>query len=243
VRSVFVDGDRVAKYDVNGGRVGLDGGSALGTWGEARVGYLFRKVHAKVDTGSPLLPKLDENTAGLRARLLVDQLDNPYFPRRGYQAELNAYKADKSLGSDQDYERLEGFLSGAKSWGNHSFQVTAAGGTDRDTDMPAYDTFSLGGPLRLSGYHIDEFAGRNMAFGRLLYYNRAVKLPTILGSGIYVGGSLEAGRTTGSISDTPGTVWSGSVFLAADSFLGPGYLGLGYGEGGRWAVYLLLGIP
>ena len=245
VRSVFVDGDRVAKYDVNHATAGLDGGSALGTWGEARVGYLFRKVHAKVDTGSPLLPKLDENTAGLRARLLVDQLDNPYFPRRGYQADLNAYKADKSLGSDQDYERLEGFLTGAISWGNHSFQVTASGGTDRDTDMPAYDTFTLGGPLRLSGFHIDEFSGRRMAFGRLLYYNRAVKLPTMLGSGIYLGGSLEAGRTTGSISSTPGAgaVWSGSVFLAADSFLGPGFLGFGYGEGGRWTVYLLLGIP
>jgi NTE family protein len=245
VRSVFVDGDRVAKYDVNEGRAGLDGGSALGTWGEARVGYLFRRVYAKVDTGSPLLPKVDENTAGLRARLLVDQFDNPYFPRRGYQAEFNAYKADKNLGSDLDYERLEGFLTGAKSWGNHSFQVTVAGGTDRDTDMPAYDTFALGGPLRLSGFHIDEFAGRRMAFGRLLYYNRAVKLPTVLGSGVYVGGSLEAGRMTGSISSTPGTgaVWSGSVFLAADSFLGPGYLGLGYGEGGRMTLYLLLGIP
>jgi NTE family protein len=209
------------------------------------LGALWRKVHAKVETGSPLLPRLEENSAGIRARLVADQLDHPWFPRRGYQAELNAYRAEESFGSHRDYERYEGYVTAAKGWGAHTFQLTAAGGTDRDTDMPAYETFTLGGPLRLSGYHIDEFSGRRMAFGRLIYYNHAVKLPTILGTGVYVGGSLEVGRTTGSFSglaDT-GTLWSGSVFLAADSFLGPGYLGLGFGEGGRMTLYLLLGIP
>lgn len=245
VRSVFVDGDRLARYDVNEGRVGLDGGAALSTWGEARVGYLWRSVHAKVETGSPLLPKLEEDTAGVRARLIVDQLDHPWFPRRGYQADLSAYKADKSLGSDRDYERYEGLVTVAKGWGSHTFQLTASGGTDRNTDMPAYETFTLGGPLRLSGYHIDEFSGSRMAFGRLIYYNHAVKLPTMLGTGLYVGGSLEAGRVTGRFANfaEPGTLWSGSVFIAADSFLGPGYLGLGIGEGGRASLYLLLGIP
>jgi len=245
VRSVFVDSDRVARYDVNEGRLGLDGGYALGTWGEARVGYLWRKIHAKVETGSPLLPKLQEDSAGFRARLSVDQLDHPWFPRRGYQAELSAYTAEKSLGSDLDYERYEGNLTAAKGWGNHTFQVSAVGGTDRNTDMPAYETFTLGGPLRLSGYHIDEFSGRRLAFGRLIYYNHTVKLPTILGSGLYIGGSLEVGRITRTFTGVPdaGTLWSGSVFIAADSFLGPGYLGLGFGEGGRMTLYLLLGIP
>ena len=245
VRSVFVESDRVARYDVNEARTGLDGGYALGTWGEARIGYLWRKVHAKVETGSPLLPKLEENTAGVRARLAVDQLDHPWFPRRGYQAELSAYRADEGLGSHRDYERYEGYLTAAKGWRTHTFQASALGGTDRDTDVPAYETFTLGGPLRLSGYHIDEFSGRHLAFGRLLYYNHAVKLPAILGSGLYAGGSVEVGRITGRFTGSrdPGTLWSGSVFVAADSFLGPGYLGLGFGESGRMSLYLLLGIP
>ena len=29
--------------------------------------------------------------------------------------------------------------------------------------MPAYESFTLGGPLRLSGYRINEFAGREFA--------------------------------------------------------------------------------
>ena len=245
VRSLFVDGEHVSRYDVNEARVGLDGGAALGTWGEARVGYVWRRIHANVDVGLPLLPPLDEDSAGIRARLSVDQLDHPWFPRRGYQAEFNAYRADRSLGSDRDYERYEGNLTTAKGWGAHTFQVTAAGGTDRNTNMAEYDTFTLGGPLRLSGFHIDEFSGRRMSFGRLIYYNHAVKLPSILGTGLYVGGSVEVGRITHSFtsSQDAGTLWSGSVFIAADSFLGPGYLGFGYGEGGRMTLYLLVGVP
>jgi hypothetical protein len=42
---------------------------------------------------------------------------------------------------------------------------------------------------------------------------------------------------------SPGTLWSGSVFLGADTFLGPLYLGVGAGGSGHWSVYLLLGVP
>ena len=84
-----------------------------------------------------------------------------------------------------------------------------------------------------------------MAFGRLMYYNRVLPLPELIGSGVYVGGSLEAGRVKNRLDGLPesGTVYSASVFLAADSFLGPAYLGFGLGQSGRYSVYLLLGVP
>ena len=58
--------------------------------------------------------------------------------------------------------------------------------------MPAYETFTLGGPLRLSGYRINEFSGRAW-FARLMYYNRVMPLPAILGSGVYVGARPKRG--------------------------------------------------
>ncbi len=111
--------------------------------------------------------------------------------------------------------------------------------------MPAYETFTLGGPLQLSGYRIGEFSGNRMAFGRLMYYNRTLPLPDLLGSGVYLGVSLEAGRLQNRLDGLPerGTVYSGSIFLGADSFLGPGFFGVGFGEGGRIGVYMLLGVP
>jgi hypothetical protein len=42
---------------------------------------------------------------------------------------------------------------------------------------------------------------------------------------------------------SPGTLWSGSAFLGADTFAGPAYVGVGYGGSGNWSIYLLLGAP
>jgi hypothetical protein len=77
------------------------------------------------------------------------------------------------------------------------------------------------------------------------YYNRTIPLPDILGTGIYAGASLEAGQVRSRFDGLPsgGTIWSGSVFLAADTFAGPAYFGIGASEAGRWSLYLLLGAP
>jgi len=244
-RNLYVNEDRIAKYLANEGRAGIDAGAALGTWGEARVGALWRHVSAKIDIGSPLLPEISENSAGVHAKFFVDQLDHPWFARRGYRVNAAVYAADESFGSDRNYKKAEGDFTGAASWGDHVFQATLVGGTNLGTDMAAYDTFALGGPLRLSGFRIDEFSGQRVAFARILYFNHTVKLPALLGSGVYAGGSLEAGQVREQLNGAPdtGTLWSGSVFLSADTFLGPAYFGLGVGTGGRASLYLMLGVP
>jgi NTE family protein len=84
-----------------------------------------------------------------------------------------------------------------------------------------------------------------MGFGRALYYNRALRFPEVLGAGIYAGASLEAGRIASRVDGFPatGTIWSGSLFIAASTFAGPMYFGAGIGEGGRYTLYLLVGAP
>jgi NTE family protein len=244
-RGVYLNGDRVAVYQVIRSKVAVDAGAVIGTWGEVRVGPLWQHIRANVDTGSPVLPTLAQNSAGLAFRLVGDHFDHAWFPREGHRTVVSAYAADKSFGSTTNYQRLEAAIDGAKSWGAHTIHAGISGGTAFGSNMPAYDSFALGGPMRLSGYSIGEFSGRDMAFGRLMYYNRAIKMPDILGSGLYVGGSLEAGRIRNRFDGQPNdnTKYSASIFLAADSFLGPGYLGLGAAPGGRWNVFLILGAP
>jgi NTE family protein len=78
-----------------------------------------------------------------------------------------------------------------------------------------------------------------------LYYKKIFPLPDILGAGIYMGASAEVGQIRNRFDGlpSPGTLWSTSAFLAADTFLGPGFLGFGYGGSGNWSLYLLLGAP
>jgi NTE family protein len=244
-RGIYQNEKRIAEYELRESRAGLDLGAALGTWGEVRAGPLYRRINAQVDTGSPILPALTETSAGLNIRVRGDQMDHAWFARNGHRVVASAYIADKSLGSDNKYQRVEGLVDAAQSWGAHTFIGRIAAGSDLHSNMPAYENFTLGGPMTLSGYHIGEFSGKQMAFGRLAYYNRALPLPDILGSGMYVGGTLEMGqlkRRLDTVGDT-GTLKSGSIFLGADSFLGPGYLGLGFAPGNRWTVFLMLGAP
>src|SRR5215472_14442107 len=245
-RPVFVGSDKIAEYNISSGGGELDFGRDFGTWGELRVGAVWSKVYARVDTGSPLLPTVREPTAGVRATLFVDQTDRAWYPSAGYALTGTAYAAMTSFGSAHNYDRLEGRARGIWSWDSNTFNLAVSGGTALGTDMPAYDSFTLGGPLRLSGYRIDEFSGRDYAFGRLMYYRRIFPLPDILGSGAYLGGSAEVGRMTNRFINSPnlqGTLWSTSVFLGADSFLGPAHLGFGYAGAGNWSLYLLLGAP
>ena len=121
----------------------------------------------------------------------------------------------------------------------------ASGGTDFGTDMPAYESFTLGGPLRLSGFRLNQFTGNEYAFARAMYYRTLFALPDILGSGVYAGASAEVGRIGGRSDGLPssGTLFSGSLFLGAATFAGPAYLGVGFGNSGAFSVYMLLGAP
>jgi NTE family protein len=245
-RSLYSGDDRVAKYVGNEGRAGVDVGAALGTFGEFRIGPVWRRVSAKVDIGSQILPDISENASGVRTTFFVDQLDHPWFAKRGYRILAAAYQADEALGADRNYKKAGVELTGAGSWrGSHVFQATLEGGTNLGTDMAPYDTFTLGGPLRLSGYRIEEFSGQRIALARILYFNHAIKLPQILGSGVYVGGSLEAGQIWEQVNGAPdtGSLISASVFLSADSFLGPAYFGFGFAKSGRASIYLMLNVP
>src|SRR3954471_494378 len=245
LRYVFSGDDKVGEYQTKETRLGLDGGSYLGTWGEARLGLVWRRVDARTETGLAIFPDVNETTAGLRALLFVDQLDNAWFARSGYRVTAAAYAAEEGLGSDHSYQRVDGELTAVKSWGAHSLNFKISGGTDFHSDMPAYENFTLGGPLRLSGYRIDQFSGQRFGFSRLMYYNRAIQLPDLLGSGLFVGGSIEAGQMLGraDTQSSTGALWSGSVFLAASTFAGPAYFGFGVGEAGHYSLYLLLGAP
>ncbi len=248
-RGVFEGNNQVADYLVGLAQGGFDAGALVGTKGILRVGPVWTQINARVDTGPPVLGSLRELTAGARVLFRLDQMDHAWFPQSGYTARLSGYQAFTALGSALDYRHVEGQVDYAHSWGEHTLNVFGSGGTALGTDMPAYDWYALGGPLRLSGFRTGQFTGRDFAFGRAMYYKRVYALPDLLGSGIYAGASAEVGRMGNGIAGqpSPGTMYSASLFLGADTFAGPAYLGVGYGistvVGNRVGAYLLLGAP
>jgi NTE family protein len=244
-RGVFQGNDKIADYLISSARGGVDLGATLGTLGALRVGPQWTQVHARIDTGDPVFPSVRELTAGVHVAFTLDALDHAWFAQDGYNALVTYYGATKDLGSALNYQRLEARGQYAVSWGSNTVNMVAQGGTDFGSNMPAYETFALGGPLRLSGFRLNQFSGREYVFGRLMYYNRILPLPEILGKGVFAGASAEVGniRNRADGLPSPGTQYSGSLFLGANTAAGPGYFGVGFGNGGAFSVYLLLGAP
>ncbi|HYM35868.1 MAG TPA: hypothetical protein VET48_10760, partial [Steroidobacteraceae bacterium] len=181
---------------------------------------------------------------GYFVRLTYDQLDSVFFPHKGEQLQMQFTGQSEEVGADRNSDRVE--LSGllARSFGKHTFIAWVNAGATLNAQTFAQDYFTLGGFLNLSGLRTGELSGPNYGIGRLIYYRKV----SSGGSGVfdvplYAGLSLEAGNVWRDRSDMGFSNLSknGSIFLGADTILGPIYLAAGSDTTGQSAFYLFLG--
>jgi NTE family protein len=241
---LYVDEDPVSTYLVQGSFAGVDLGANLGTAAQLRLGYVAGREKASPEVSLPVFNSVEQRVGGLRAVATYDTFDNWAFPRAGLHAYAHAFYAREGLGSDTDWETVEGQIDKALAAGRHRLQIGLAGGSSLDTGPPVFNAFALGGFLRLSGYGYQQFLGQEYAFGRAIY-TYALGQSQLIDSAVYVGGSLEAGNVYQRINgpSSTGVKPGGSLFVAVDTIAGPAYFAVGAGESGNYAVYIFLGAP
>jgi NTE family protein len=239
-------GNRLASYRRATYGAGFDVGTPLASLGELRLGVSRGRLKFVDDTtavpGALLVPPTE--TGGLSARLRIDTLDNLRFPRSGYDADVLVYSSRRQLGASDQYSKFSATVGGAIASDAQSLQLQLRGATSLGSlPLPAYELFSLGGFLALSGYNTDQLVGRALDFGRLVYSYR-VSAPGVF-DGAYLGASLESGRIGDAVTGNQRSSarYGSAVFFALDSPLGPVYLAYGHGDGRNQAVYFFLGQP
>jgi NTE family protein len=243
---LFEGEDRVGSYDLTYALVGFDVGAQLRQYGEIRLGVVGGTMKPTLASGPPSLSVGEDSIrqGAYSLRLVLDQLDSVHFPRDGWRAGGRVYSASTSLGADEPYTKWNADLSGVKSFGDHTINVgLKAGGKIGSHALPDYDQFQWGGFLQQSGYAPGQLLGGNLLFGRALYYHRIMRGSLL--EGAYAGLSLEVGRVGKPLvaGNPGGTLKSGSVFIAADSPLGPAYLGYGRSTDGTANFYFFVGRP
>jgi len=238
--------ERVAIYDVASRAVTLDIGTQFGRFGEFRLGVLKGTLEPTLDTGPPSLapgaPSVKQGA--FRGRLVFDQLDSLNFPRSGWRAQAHVFNSSSTLGADDLYTKWDVNGSAVYSIGPHTFNFgMKAGGTIGSDPLPRYDMFQWGGFLTQSGFRTGQLYGQNMTFGRVMYYARILRGGLL--EGAYGGLSLEAGKVGKPLlpGNPDGLLKSGSIFVGADSPLGPVYLGYGRATSGESSFYFYLGRP
>lgn len=245
-RDVYVDNDLAVRFFESRIQGRLDGGLSLGKLGEVRLGLLRDRSQFSEEIGIPAFGVTTADRAGFVLLSRFDQLDNVRVPRSGWSGEVEVGVYGPWLGAQSDYDKVSASYVGARSFGELTFQAgLEAAGPFGGTRLPFYDLNWLGGFGRLSGLRDGQLFGQYLGLARLSSYYRISKLPSLVGSGVYVGGSLETGNVWNRTEDIglSNLIWSGSLFGAADTILGPIYLGWGIAEGGQNTFFLSLGLP
>jgi NTE family protein len=240
---VYKGHDRMAEYRITSYQGGLDFGIQPWIYGEARVGLQFGKFRADSISGDIDFQR-DEATRGavvVQARL--DQLDNVNFPNKGYLAQFRLISSLEALGSDDEYNKLQGNIMGAFTIRKQTVLALFAAGTYVGDKLPFYDSVSLGGLFNLSGLSTGQLRGQTMALGKLITYHKVGS--SFIGD-LYFGGSIESGNVwmeNEKNFDLSNLRLAGSVFIGYDTIFGPLYLAVGHADGGYNAGYFYLGRP
>lgn len=222
--------------------VGLD----LGIRGELRAGIFGGRLDPAPEPElRDLFPEVSGkpfDLGGFRLRLRLDTLDRPSFPSRGLFLRFDFLTSQESLGADREIERARLELGGFTSWGRHTLGLHLQGGSSLGSELSFEEQFRLGGPFRLGFLGADELRGQLFGYAGLLYSYRVAELPSALGEGVFFGSWWEVGnvwqRTSRFGEDL---LWSGSIFVGAETLLGPLTVGYSRGEGGRGRYHLVMG--
>lgn len=250
---VYDDETLIAKYRVRSIRTGLDVGAPFGNLGEGRIGLTASKIVADPHTGAIIsqsgntqniqtLPGADIEQYGIRAKVTLDQLDSPFFPRTGYYLSSEGQAA--IFDQKDSYQTFSTDGKVAFSKGEHSINLTGQLGMlfqDRAENIPGIG-YRLGGFQRLSAYQLDQFSGNYMMLGNLTYLYRALNL-RLLNQSMFLGTSIESGNVWNKRSDMSfgNLKHSYSVFLGLNTFMGPVHLGVATAPGGYTNIFFQLG--
>ena len=146
-------------------------------------------------------------------------------------------------GAEEPFERAAVRAGHSFSFGKNTITPYLEYGENAESTVNYLDLFKLGGLGRLSGLGDGELLGEKLAFGRLLYYHRITNFHAAgFRVRVFGGGTLEAGNVYDKNESITGSslMTSWSLFVGADTPLGPLFLGYGRTED-RGRFYLAIG--
>ena len=227
------EGELIADYREKIAGGGFDLGFDLGSRSEIRVGYDVLDLRTRLRVGEPSLPEAEGKNRFASIRWTFDGQTSPIIPTRGvfsrvgvrfYSDSPDIVQSGEKLAGPTDYAQIEGrFSSFHRFHERHRIFYGASGGSSFGDD-PGYNTFRLGGLLRLGAFHNGEVIGDNylLGLGGLLYH--VLRLPDFVGSNGYLGAWLEAGSAFDDWSHVS-YQWNASGGFVLETFLGPLFLG------------------
>jgi len=174
-------------------------------------------------------------------KLFHDSLDNLSFPNTGFFSSISFTANREELGADLDYDQIRATISGAATFERYTiFGRAIAETTTNEDNIPLNALLIHGGLFELSGTVRNELLSPHFGLLEAAFYRR---LGDITFLPIYTGFSLEAGNAWDNKADIDANDlrYAGSIFIGADTFMGPLYLSIGATDHGESTIYLNIG--
>jgi NTE family protein len=240
ISPVYEDDLKLAEYRLRTYAAEVALGSNLGRLGQARLGWLQKKLNFSLDTGLPFFPTGTTRYGGAFASVDLDQLNRLYFPSSGWAARLRYLAA-----ADEDFSRLDASAAVAHTIGRYVLGAELSYTGSPSGQLPFFDASSLGGFLNMSAFAKGQLLGDDVTYAQLRAERIIGTFPIGLRGDLRLGLALEAARRGRSFTETrrPGWLNSTTLYVGGETPLGPVYLGYGYSTSGVWNVYFFLGAP
>ena len=241
--NVWHDSNLIAKLDIAGYGARLGIGRNFSTTNLVRLDYEYFRGNADVVLGElDFLLDDDVKVGEFVFEYRHDSLDDLWFPTTGMFHRLGVLIARDEIGAAFDYEQAAAVGTFTFTSGKNSVLLSYEAGYSFDDAAPVERWYELGGFARLSGLVPDQLSGRHLGLISLAYHRR---LNTIDLLPTFAGVTLEAGNVWNYADDIRFSDLrkSGSIFVGAESPLGPVYLAWGYSDSGDSTLYFYLGNP
>jgi NTE family protein len=243
-QTLWSDGDPIADARIDVYEGALGGGRVLGNWGELRAELYRGKATGDIRIGPPATENETDHLGGIRATFSVDTRNRAVFSTRGAHGIVLFDQSIEAFGGETDWSQARIKWGQFLSFGRNTFTPYAFLSSNFSREATLHSAATVGGFGQLSGLGDNELIGDRGGNIGLSFYHEltGLSLGAVAGR-LYAGGSLEAGNVYG-LNDSitwDSLRYGGSVFLGAETPLGPAYLGYGWTEPDQDRFYFVIG--
>ena len=239
---IYNQNEFLAEYRKSSVGGGLDLGYEFGRVAQMTIGYTAAHQRFVPKIGnSELLPNVSGRYGATTWRFVLNDVDNPVIPREGQAATLNASWLDSNPGASHSFPLAEGRLLKLFRIGvPASTYFSVAGGTTFGNDRIGVPPFALGGSNYFAAYGQNELLTNQYYLLQTGYLRRMLRLPVLLGEGVYFNGLFEVGKVFAPPfkSQVPGDV---AASILINTIFGPVSVGGAVGTAGHQRVFFKLG--
>ena len=246
IEDIYIDRDRVARYELRERYGQVDVGVNFGTTTQLRLGMRNGSHEAMVDTGVPALPELERTVdTSYQLRAFFDTRNSVALPTHGAFLTSRYVDSDDSLGGELDYSLVEGMYAQAFGVrGDNSLTIAVGAADTLSGELPSTELFTLGGIRTFPGLRPGELRGSSYWTLGARYAWQLVDISPLSGQALYAGVRAQVGEMRKRFDGLePEVLYGLSGNIGGRTPVGPFLFSVGYVDGGEWQVQFTLGRP